>query len=47
MNATINYVLIKLLPCFTVLFGLSIFLISFVSAEPGIKQISQWWILWI
>ena len=38
MNDTINYVLIKLLPCFTVLIGLSFFLVSFVSAEPGNKK---------
>ncbi len=38
MNATINHSLIKLLPCFTVLFGLSFFLISLVSAEPDNKK---------
>ena len=38
MNDTINYVLIKFLPCLTVLIGLSFFLVSFVSAEPGNKK---------
>ena len=33
-----NSVLIKLFPCFTVLFGLSFFLLSLVSAEPGNKK---------
>lgn len=37
MNATINHFLIKFLPCFTVLIGLSILLTSVVSAEPENK----------
>ena len=33
-----NYVLIKLFSCFTLLFGLSFFLVSLVSAEPDNKK---------